>query len=457
MTKAFDYQREAVLQIERFGGRALLSLEPGLGKTYCSLLWSHWNPDVRPMIVVCPASIKWQWERECSTHFGYLADVLEGMKPFEEGEMRTNHPIVIINYDILKPWMEYLLDLNPKLIVFDECHYLCNRSAKRTKLAARLASKVPHVIALSGTPLTNRPAELWPILNMLRPDKFSKFWDYAEDYCAPVFRHFGWEFKGATNLEQLHKKLTKYVMIRKTKKEIFTQLPAKIRSVIPVKMIKEKEYIAAEKDIISWLGKHSPEKARKAKKAEKLVKFGYLKRLAAKLKLNSCYEWIDNFLEDTGKKLVIFCIQKEVVNHLKERYTTSCVVVNGEVGKTERQKAVDQFISNRHTRLFIGNIQAAGLGLDGLNRATDSVAFLEMEWTPGKNSQAEDRVYGRLSDLHGANIFYLVAHGTVEERLARLIQQKQRILDSTLDGIEGSSDFDIMDLLEKEMIKERLK
>tara|TARA_R110002020_G_scaffold12409_1_gene45461 strand:+ start:833 stop:2185 length:1353 start_codon:yes stop_codon:yes gene_type:complete len=449
MTKLYQYQKDGVRSLEKFNGRALLADEMGLGKTI-QALWYFKRNQTSPIIVICPASLKWNWAREASVHIGERAEILEGRKPPRKKVFKQN-PFVIINYEILGPWLDYLLELEPKLVVLDECQYVKNRRAKRTRHVKQLIKSVPHVLALSGTPLTNRPAELWTTLNMIRPDLFKSFMSYALEFCNAKRTPWGWEYKGAKNLEKLNGILTENCMVRRRKADVLKDLPAKSRHVVPVPLGNRKEYDEAEDDLILWLSKYSKRKANAASRAERLVKMGYLKRLAAELKIKAMTDWIDSFLEETDEKLVVFAIHKNIINALRERYPKA-VLVTGDVTGKKRQRAVDKFQRHKGTRLFIGNIQAAGVGLT--LTASSTVLFAEIGWTPGEHVQAEDRIH-RIGQTNPASCYYLIGVNTIEERLSRIIQEKQLVLSATLDGGTTNEQLDIFDQLQGEFTNEK--
>jgi SWI/SNF-related matrix-associated actin-dependent regulator 1 of chromatin subfamily A len=176
---------------------------------------------------------------------------------------------------------------------------------------------------------------------------------------------------------------------------------------------------------------------------------GYLKRLAAELKTKAVTDWIDTFLEETEEKLVVFAIHKSIINVLKERYPNS-VVVTGSVTGKKRQRAVDKFQRHKGTRLFIGNLQAAGVGLT--LTASSTVVFAELGWTPGEHTQGEDRVH-RIGQKYPSTCYYLIGVDTIEEKLSRIIQEKQTILSSTLDGGCIEEQLDIFDQLQQEILE----
>jgi SWI/SNF-related matrix-associated actin-dependent regulator of chromatin subfamily A-like protein 1 len=442
-TKALPYQTEGAIEIENFGGRALVGHEMGLGKSYISLLWAKWTPEARPIIIVCPASLKWNWERECSIHFGWKARVLEGTKPPEGGLSTLLFSIFIINYDILGPWLPFLKGIKPQLIIGDEVQAVKERGAKKTKNFKELCRGIPYTLCLSGTPAMNRPKELWNVLNILKPKVFKYARPFHEQFCKPRWTPWGWKFDGASNLTELNKILCEHVLVRKLKKDVLKQLPPKRYMVVPLEIEDRKQYERAVNQFILWLTKISTEKARRAMHAQAVVKVGYLTRLAAELKLKSVMEWIDNFLEDTDEKLIVFGVHRKIIHTLYERYPGISVVIDGNTPAKERLELTDKFNHGKKTRIMIGNIEAAGKGLN--MTAASNVAMVELPWRPADVSQAVDRSH-RLGQTKQVDCYFLVARETIETKLCEILQKKQHILSEILDG-ESGGDLNILDQL----------
>jgi len=453
MIKKLKYQLDAVRKIEYFHGRALLADEMGLGKTIEALLWIKKHPKARPVVVVCPASLKWMWESFVHKVLKIRCEILHGTTPPKTRPIGT-HSFLIINYEVLQYWVNYLKRLKPKIMIVEECHYIKNFKARRTKAVGVLAKKIPYIIAISGTPLTNRPAELWNVLHLLRPDKFHSKLPFVIRYCNRKWTPWGWDISGASHLKELHRKLKQTMMIRRLKKDVLKELPDKIRHTIPLE-IDRKEYDEAANDFIRWLTKKSISKAKRAMKAKQLVRMGYLKRLAAKLKMEYVLSWIDDFLEESDDKLVLFCTHKKIIKILHDKYQQSSVVVDGTITGIDRKRAIHTFQKDKRIRIFIGNIKVAGIGIT--LTAASSLAFVEMDWVPGHHTQAEDRIH-RMGQKNTVNIYYLIAKDTIEENLCKLIQKKQKILASTLDGKRRrKNELNIFDELEKELrIRNRL-
>ena len=440
--KLFPFQEKGVAFIKGKGGRALIGDEMGLGKTVQALAYIASTPK-RPAIIVVPASLKINWKREAEKWVHNCnVQVLNG----SPNGFPIIGDIIVINYDILEKWVDRLKEVKPQIIVTDECHYYKNKSAKRTKAVKALAKGVPHFIALSGTPLVNRPIELFNAINIIKPELFPNYYKYAQRYCGAKYNGFGWDYSGASNTEELHRILKDEIMIRRLKSEVLTELPGKLRSFVPIELDNRKEYQKAEADLIEWIRfNRGNQAALKASQAEVLVRIETLKQLAVTGKLDEAIGWITDFIE-SGDKLVMFANHKFVIDRLMQVFGERAVKIDGSVSQENRQLAVDQFQNNPAVQLFVGNIKAAGVGLT--LTAASNVAFLELPWTPGELQQAEDRCH-RIGQKDTVNIYYLLAESSIEETIAQLIDKKMRVLDAVLDGKETSDDNLLTELLKK--------
>ena len=432
-TKPKKYQWVGAKTIHKWGGRALLADDMGLGKTLQVLLYIY-KTNTKPVIIVCPASAKMVWKSEALKHFNMYADVAEGRKPPSvTGGLIAPPKILVINYDILSHWATYIESIKPELIVFDEAHYLADRESKRTITSIKLADIIPKAIPMTGTPMNNRQKDLWPLIRIVKPDLYPSFLKYAWEFCEPKKAPWGkWEFNGARKSKKLHKILKNGIMIRRRKSEVLKELPAKQRQVIPIELSKKAkaEYTKATRDFLGWLGGKNKAKAKKAKKAVAVTKLGYLLRLSAKLKFKAAIQWVDDFLEGTDEKIILFVHHKAAVRALERRYRGRCVSIVGSTKKSLRKVAADRFQTDPKIRVFIGN----GAAAEALTlHAASTVAFLELWWVPGKIEQAEDRAH-RIGQLKQVMIYYLLAVGTYEEKLAEIVQKKQRNKQEVIDG-----------------------
>jgi SNF2 family DNA or RNA helicase len=433
MTKLYKYQKEDVQRIEELNGKVLLASEMGVGKTLITLTYIKRHPELRPTVIVCPACLKWVWESQASEHCSLQTRVLSGRKAKKDGLIK-NRGIIIINYDILSPWTKYLKGIKPKIVIGDEVQAIKSWNAQRTRAFTSLCVNVNHIIAISGTPLTNRPSELFNTLHVLHPNVFNDRQKYKWRYCGPKKDHWayqGYSFRGASNLKELHRKISKLGMIRRLKKDVLKDLPAKTRIVVPIDIEHPQEYREALNNFQGWLSKKSMEKARRASSAESLVKIGYLVRLASELKMKAALQWTDTFFEESEGKLVIFAHHKAIIKRIKEHYKNICVVVTGQTSQKKRKEAIQKFQKKKRIRLFIGNIRAAGVGIDLW--AASTVAFIETGFVPGDVVQCEDRLH-RIGQKENVSCYYLVAKDTIEEKLCKILQEKQKIITKTLDG-----------------------
>lgn len=452
-----EYQREGVAHMEGFlaaGGGTLLADDMGLGKTLQALLLLKRlrAGAMLPALVVCPASIKYTWEHAAFEHIGVRAFVLEGKKP-PKSDFGFQQQILIINPDILADWLEHLRGIGLQTIILDECQYFTNPRAKRTRAAMLLAAGVRMRIAMSGTPLTNRPGELWPVLHILRPDVFPSLFTFAEEFCKPRKEFGKWVFKGAKNLPRLHKLLKKTCMVRRLKKDVMKDLPEKVRMVHAMEVSDMAEYVQARDNFGKWIKEnYTGQRARAALRAQAVTQIGYLLRLTARLKCRAVVAWVNNFLETTDEKIAIYVIHKKMIDVMQRRISYGHVTIDGTVTGRLRKCAVDRFRNDPQTRVFLANIQAACAGIDGLQDVCRTMAFGEIWWRPGDLIQAEDRLH-RIGQHGHVRINYLLAAGTIEEDLCKIVQEKQGIIGTTLDGDGYKSDIDIFDQLIEKVTK----
>lgn len=438
----YPFQNVGVGFIESKNGRALVADEMGTGKSIEALAYLQLHRDKIPVIIVVPASLKLNWKKEAETWLpNPKVEILSGTTPW-----RTKGDILIINYDILPDWVDVLKKKDPQVLILDEVHYTKSSKAQRTKAVKKLGKGIPHIIGLSGTPIVNRPIEAFNAINLINPDLFPNFFAFTRHFCNARHNGFGWDFNGASNTKELHEILTNSIMIRRLKKDVLTELPDKIYSFVPIELNNSKEYKDAESNFIRFVRQTKGDvAAERASNAETLAAIEGLKQLAVKGKLPDAISWIKNFLEVDGK-LVVFATHKFVIEALMNEFKGIAVKLDGMTNLTDRQRSVDVFQHNPEVKLFIGNIQAAGIGIT--LTAASNVAFLELPWTPGALVQASDRVH-RIGQKDSVTIHYLLATESIEERIAKLLDSKRKVLDAVLDGIETK-----VDSLLSELIKE---
>lgn len=456
--KLYRFQEDGVKRVEALRGRAIIGDEMGLGKTVQALAWLRLHPEARPAVVVVPAVVKVNWVREANKWCPGEPVIMLSGKAGSDPDLllqiaeHQDKAIIVVNYDILSGngkagWAEILKKhLKIQALIIDESHYIKNNKAQRTQCVKDLGKNVPYVIAMSGTPIINRPIEFYNAIRLVNPAIFPNWFQYANRYCAPSFNGFATNYNGASNTEELHRILSERVMIRRLKAEVRQDLPDKLRSVVPMEIDNRAEYRKAVRDFLSWLEEtEGEEAAAKASAAEKLVSIGKLKQLAARGKLASVISWIREVLEQ-DEKLIVFCIHHWMVDAIYDEFKEVAVTLTGKDGMDKRQRAVDDFQADPKVRLFIGNIKAAGVGIT--LTAASHVAFLELGWTPGEHAQAEDRAH-RIGQDKVVNIYYLVAERTIEEDIALLLDKKREVLSQVLDGKPVEKEAILTELLNK--------
>ena len=451
----YPFQVDGVKWLEAHKGRGLIGDEMGLGKTVQALGWLNINPEARPAIMVVPASLKRNWEREAGKWLkkGEKLVILSGKSPSKSA--LKGKSIIVINYDILGSWLSFLKGVDPKVLIVDESHYCKNYKAQRTKAVKELSKACRHNIFLSGTPIINRPSEFYTVLNMLDPINFNSWFKYVNKYCAAKNTGFGLDVSGASNTEELHSRLVNGgLMLRRLKSEVLKELPAKRRFVVPMDITNKAEYQEADINLISWIKDNFADgriRSEKASQAEALARFNYLKQLAAEGSLENSIQWIRDSLDSNGK-LVVFAVHHATIDRLAEELRNyEPVVVDGRVDVDKRQGLVDRFQTDPNCRVFIGNIKAAGVGLT-LTAASNTV-FVELGWTPGEHDQAEDRVHRIGQEADSVSAWYLVAADTIMEEIASMLDEKREVLNAVLDGKEVDESSLLTELLKRRINK----
>ena len=402
--------------------RAFLADEQGLGKTVQALAAVEAD-DAYPAVVVCPASLKLNWAREIERWLPHRSlTVLSGTARAD-----VTADIVVLNYEVVHGHRERLLLRRPRALVLDEAHYCKNPRAKRTQATRKLADGLPDgalKLALSGTPVMNRPDELVPQLRII--GRLADFGSGAR---------FARRFRGIGAEERIHWHLRRRCFVRRLKSEVLPQLPAKRQAVVPVALDNEKEYRLAERDVVAWLREQPLDlreldaKIAATLRAERLAQLNTLKRLAARGKLEPALAWIHAFLA-SGERLVVFAHHAEIQEAVLARFPEAAHIL-GRDSVPAREAAVHAFQADDGPQLLIGSTRVASQGIT--LTAASNVAFLELEWTPAIHDQAEDRCH-RIGQHDAVTAWYLLAAETIDETMAELIARKRGIVGAITDG-----------------------
>lgn len=458
----YPFQRAGIeFSLDKDG--VLIADEMGLGKTVQALGIINCNESIKRVLIVTKASLKVNWRRECERWLvrSFTIGIAEGQYWPKQAE------IVIINYDILG---KHFRSLHPEipwdLVILDESANIKNRNTKRAKniIGYRPSLKrqaegervIPSIpakrrVALSGTPIENRPEELWTTLNYLAPDKWGNFYGYAKRYCGMTNNGWGVDTSGATNLDELQRILRSTLMIRRLKADVLKELPPKTRVVIEMDsegmedVIEEDQECYRRHEEILEAAQAQLELARASDDAEAFkqavremqganfafTEMARVRHQTARAKVPAMIDALKGDLEEVTK-VIVFGHHRDVLEPIAAAFPS--VMITGETPPDQRQAICDQFQTDPSIRVFIGSIRACGEGLT--LTAAKLVCFAEQDWTPGKVSQAEDRAH-RIGQKDNVLVKHYVLPGTIDAKMIKTVVQKQEVIDRALDDDPG--------------------
>jgi SWI/SNF-related matrix-associated actin-dependent regulator 1 of chromatin subfamily A len=415
----YEHQRSGVAFLLSHR-RAILADDMGLGKTRQAIIALREAQPEGPHLIVCPAGVKPTWAREIQiVEPGADVALVSG----SDGP-RANARWTVINYDLLGRHRKALSATPWAGLAIDEAHYIKNDSA-RTKHVLRLAglgdsAHEPEVVyLLTGTPMTNRPRDLFNLLKAVRHPLATSFYSYAKRYCAAFDNGYGLDSRGASNMEELAQ-VVAGVMLRRTKDEAL-DLPPKMRTWQPVE-IDSAQVRRAEATALQFFS-DNPQRDGPAW-ATFLGKLNQARHALALAKVEATLEAVQERLE-AGEKVVVFSSYTGVIERLREELGDQARVITGATPAAQRQAAADAFQEDPGVRVLLGNLVAAGVGLT-LTAGTH-VVFNDLDWVPANHWQAEDRIY-RIGQTRPAFVTYLVAEGTLDDYVAALLEQKARLV-----------------------------
>lgn len=460
------FQKVGVEFIDTAKGRAFLADQMGLGKTWQAIAYAVLRG--HRVVVICPAHLKANWSREITKLTGTPPTVLWGREPdpFAIQTLLINKPkFVVINYDIVGAktavpeevtkdeagdehvvpahdrflWAELLNMSKPDLIVLDEAHYIKNTSANRSKACRSLQSD--HRLPMTGTPILNRPGEFWASLNWVRPDLFP-----SEERFVSQYTNGG---KGCRNTAEL-RELLKSIMIRRVKSDVVSELPAinRITRLHELSPDGREEYKRVLEGVYRAIDEAGNNVERNVTSI--LVQIGKLKEVCAHDKVDAvadlATELYDTELDASdsklgNKKVLIFSQYKDVVRKIARRLGEEAIYWTGDTSFEERTRLEHEFQNNPKVHFLVVSLMT---GQTGLNlTAAGHIIFADLYWTPAAHAQAEERAYGRLSDLHGADSYYLVAEDTIEDWIQEMLLAKLLVINAVVEGIDAERDNSI--------------
>lgn len=470
--KLKPYQADGVAHLERWDGNALIGDEPGTGKTATVMAYAFKHRRF-PMLAILPKTLLLNWRREITLMLGSQLKVLiVGFVPSKrrEAALKLQYPhvsyaktpqpgfdVTLINYDIVARNQVALEKVRYDYVVVDESHKIKNAKAQRTQAILRLVTgreevkgkrnewRVLHdgvksVTFMTGTPIVNRPAELWTTVSTIADwvPVFSNFFKFATRYCNAHKTRFGWDFTGHSNEAELNQLLTDTIMIRRLKADVLPELPAKTFVTVPLEFDRrEYDAVAAafegRGDWKQGMQKLVQYGGNPAQSDEAIVAINKCREIAGYAKLASAIEWILDYVEE-GRKLVVFAHHQKMVDQIHAEVKAAGVgvrMIRGGVGLEERAQAAQDFQQDPDVKVIVLNIASAGFGIT--LTAASACAFVQLPWTPGDLIQAADRVH-RIGQVDNVTVYNLVAEGTVEEQIGELIMAKAEVSNNVIDG-----------------------
>lgn len=443
------YQVEGMQMLRHRGGRGLLAMEPGLGKTATSLSYVRMEAEcgeASRVVVLATASTKHQWRNEAKKWQVPLPVwILQGRTP----HALPTKGIAVLNWEILPPdartmgggapgWLDALVAWNPDIVICDEFHlHTGDYSSNRSKALVKLA-KGRKFIPMSGSPMRTRTAQLFTVLHLLDPETFQNQFRFQTRYCGPR-PGFGGRivYDGASHVEELHGYFRK-LGIRYTKEQVLKDLPERIFNPVVMDCNVSDEYREAQERIMSLQGVSIGELNERLKA---------LTASAFTEKQDAILEWLTEFLE-SGKKLVLFCWHVAVADFLEAHLGKQCVRAN----KKDREAVVTRFVKDPTCKVVLGNISALGTGVDGLQEVCSDVAFAECCWSPSDMDQASSRLH-RSGQKGCVTVHMLIAPGTVDEVQLEALDTRGDSMSTIVDGKPMADEERVLAILRKKYAK----
>ena len=436
-----EHQKEA---IEKLVGsrRFILADDMGLGKTTSTII-AALETGAKKILIICPASLKINWQREIENYTDKSVYISEG-KNFS-----TEHDFVIVNYDILKNFYDLkdkenslITKSNFDLIIIDEAHYIQNGQAQRTKLVNSFVKSVDKLWLLTGTPMTSRPMNYYNLLNLIESPVAQNWMAYAIRYCQGYQFKAGnrkiWNTSGASNLEELRDRTSRQVL-RRLKTEVL-DLPDKIISPIYLRL-RSKLYEGLMGEYYDWYKNKTEESKSLTVQFSKLMK---VRQVIAEEKINDTIELVQNII-DQDKKVIVFTNFTDTLNKIADHFGKQAVRLDGSTSKPQRQNAVDQFQENDKIKVFVGNLKAAGVGLT--LTAAEAVIMNDLSFVPSDHSQAEDRAF-RYGQKNNVSVYYPIFENTIEGVIYDILIKKKNIFETVMGDNIDRADF-IEELMNK--------
>jgi SWI/SNF-related matrix-associated actin-dependent regulator 1 of chromatin subfamily A len=432
-----EHQKVAIEKLLA-NNKYILADDMGLGKTTSAIIAAI-ESKAKKVLIICPASLKINWQREIDNYTDKKVLIVEGRK------WGSTFDFYIINYDIIKNYhttensedsesYQLIVKEGFDLVIIDEAHYVSNPTAQRTKLINDIAKQIPKVWLLTGTPMTSRPINYYNLLKLVNSPIALNWQSFVRRYCAGYQFNVGgkkiWNTSGASNLDEL-RDMTKNIVLRRMKTDIL-DLPEKI--ITPVFLDLKSTFYDEELEDFMRISKDNQKKESITVTLNRLMK---IRQVIAYEKVPYTCELIDKFIEQ-GKKVIVFTNFTMSLDMIHEKYKKNSVTLDGRMSKDRRQESVDRFQNDDKIKIFISNIKAGGVGIT--LTAAETVIMNDLSFVPADHSQAEDRAY-RYGQKNSVLVYYPVFENTIERIVYNILQKKKGIIDQVMGDGEYSESF----------------
>lgn len=408
----------------------------GLGKTMQAIGLMNYH-GIEDALIVSPTSVKTGWERQLhawDAHGNFR--VISTAKGISPADLKAK-AIHVIGYDGLRTMPEAFIDRRRDMVILDEIHFTKNIDTARSKLAHKAMRRADIRVGLSGSPIINRPREIYHLVKAIQPKLFNNSVGFYELFCAPEVTPMGISYDGAANLDVLQELLRGTIMVRRKKKQVFTQLRDKdIHRIVVPSTPSVRNLLDKEKDALpsfkALLKATSPKEidALLNRLVVEAASHAGLRAKTAEAKLPFCIATVTDLLESV-EKVVFFAHHRVLTEGVRDHFGRACACVLGGLSQKERQKQVDAFIHDPSKTVFVGSIGAAGTGLDGLQLASSVMVVGEFPWTDAELDQLESRIH-RIGQDGQATYYYMVVEGSVDEHVLGTIYHKRSIAKEAL-------------------------
>ncbi|MHA1903889.1 MAG: DEAD/DEAH box helicase [Candidatus Thorarchaeota archaeon] len=456
--KLKDHQIEAIKEMAHRQYN-LLAFTMGLGKTITSISISKMM-DFERTLIVCPALVKWNWFRELSEDWGFNAlefTMLDAI--YDQSFQAINEKFVIVNFEMIQKWQEHIVSKPFDHVIVDEAHNIKNPDTKRHRLVGRVLNKNPkaRVTLLTGTPITNRVDDLFGYLTLFNHHLGRSKRSFINRYTVG-------SKKEAINTNELRINLSN-CMIRKKTSECIDLPELRISKYhfnikdFGNEYLISKQKVEMARDQVRQIkkriskGDKDPSLKSELNKQKMIARSNIhsLNRIASEYKVPGVCHLADSIIRD-GRKVIIFSPYRNTLKMLQDFYKNRAVTIDGSVPPKEKQKRIQDFINKPKVKVFIGQVQAAGVGINLVN--SSDVIFNGFPFTPDSIEQPIKRAH-RMGQVKDVNVYFTIANGSYDQHIYNIVASKLNEINDTID--HDKSDVMELDTIDNQELKDILQ